>query len=411
MKRTGSGTGGDHVASRGFVSRRSIAGIVAVAFALEGAGAQGRIPRTTGVALEPTFFSWSFATPLDHDSARVKSLSQIALPFSVVVPLGDRWTLDASGAYTTGTVKLEDESGNDAGSLDLNGPTDVKLRVVGRVAGDAVLLTLGVNAPTGLTKLDETEVVALRAIGAPVLHMPAPTLGSGFGASAGVVFAREVGSWALAFGTSYELRSSYTALEAEIAGGAATTDLDPSDVTHVSLGADRLVGAHRLSLLATGDVFGDATLRLQSGGGEAEGTYKLGPAISFLALLELGVPGLRELSFAIIDRYRSSYRGLDGATASGSSGNAIEFMGRLRTGGPGRIGFVVGADAWMDTGLEVDNSIATAATTAAGLLVGVSIPTGSYALEPFVRANFGNVDTGPRSSSVSGLGFGVMLRR
>jgi hypothetical protein len=387
-----------------------VAGVAAMTIAIDRAGAQARIPRTTGVSLEPTFFSWSFATPLDHDSARVKSLSQIALPFSVVVPLGDRWTFDASGAYTTGQVKLEDEDGNDAGSLDLNGPTDVKLRLVGRVAGDAVLLTLGVNAPTGLTKLDDSEVVALRAIGAPALQMPAPTLGGGFGASAGIVLAREMGSWALAFGTSYELRSSYTALEAEIADGA-TTDLDPSDVTHVSLGADRLIGGHRLSLLATGDVFGDATLRLQSGGGEAEGTYKLGPAFSFLALLELGVPGLRELSIAVIDRYRSSYQGFDGATAEGSSGNAIELQARLRTGQPGRIGFVVGADAWMDTGLEVDNSIATSAATAAGLLLGVSIPTGTYALEPFVRANFGTVDTGPRSTSATGLGFGVTLRR
>jgi hypothetical protein len=164
-------------------------------------------------------------------------------------------------------------------------------------------------------------------------------------------------------------------------------------------------------LLATGDVFGDATLRLESPSGAAEGTYKLGPAVSFLALLELGVPGLRELSFAVVDRYRSSYRGLDGATAPGSSGNAIELMARLRTGRPGGIGFVVGADAWMDTGLEVDESIATAATTAGGLLLGVSIPTGSYALEPFVRAHFGTVDTGSRSSSATGLGFGVALRR
>lgn len=359
-----------------------------------------------------TWSTWRFDTPVPADTDRVGRVSQFSFPLGVVIPLGARWTFDVTGAYAMGEVQLTDTSGTRTRTLDLRGPTDLKLRLVGHMASDRLLLNLGLNAPSGLSSLDGDELRALRIVGAPPLRMPSPTLGSGLGGTAGLVLAQRAGSWALAAGASYELRSQYTPIDAAIAGITSTTELNPGDAVHLSLGADRLIGPHRLSFLAGYDHYGKDAISLTANGApQVGGEYRLGPSISGLMLLELGVPGMQELSVAIVDRYRDNYHGLDGRRVDGSNGNQLDARLQARFGVPRRFGWWFGVDGHVDSGLDVDQSLATAAMSAFGSSLGLSLPIGAVSLEPSVRGSVGTFDTGAVSTRATGFGVSVTLVR
>ena len=61
----------------------------------------------------PQFNYWTFSSSnavqpdqLGGDSVRVAHVWQFSIPIDVAIPIGDRFTVDASGAYQTGTVQL-----------------------------------------------------------------------------------------------------------------------------------------------------------------------------------------------------------------------------------------------------------------------------------------------------------------
>jgi hypothetical protein len=368
-----------------------------------------------GVTVQPTVRSWRFAEPLTQDSSRITGVSQLALPLGTTVALGDRWTLDLHSAWMRGTVHREGAGGGggDGGDLTLDGFTDVRLRLVGRIVGDHVLLTLGANVPTGATQLGGRRLDALRILGAPALRFAVPTLGVGAGGTAGIVVARQARGWALAFGTSYEMRGRYNPIEASIVGGGAALDLDPGDALHLSVAADRLVGRHRLSLLVAGDVYGDDRLDFGTASGSgspgAQGRYRLGPTLLGAALLDLAIPGYREFAVSVQHRYRTRFTGMDGTRVAGTSGQVLDAGLSTLRGRPGGVGFIARADGSFDTGLAIDDSFATAGAVTGGLTLGLSIPVRGQRLEPFVRGEIGRLDTGPESTQGRALTAGLTV--
>jgi len=369
----------------------------------DAAEAQGDVTAVSVGAL-PLYQRWSFGTPIDQDTLRVTGISQLAVPVSVFVPLGERFTLDAVGAYVRGRVELE--GGDD---LTLDGLADVRVRLVGRLRGDNVLLTAGLTLPTGTTGLSGSGLDALRLTGAPSLRLPVPALGTGFGATLGLVLARQAGPWALALGTSYELRGTYSPIESIIAGVTSATDLNPGDALHVSLGADRLLGQSRLALLLAGDVYGDDRITAGESSSRLTSSYRLGPTIRALAQLDLAIRGYREFAVYAQVRHRTPFTGIDGAEVDGSTGTVFDVGVSTVRGRPRGVGLVLRADAMIDSGLEVDNSLATAGATVLGATVGLSVPLRRGVLEPFVRLQRGRFDTGPAETAATGLAFGVTL--
>ncbi len=75
---------------------------------------------------------------------------------------------------------------------------------------------------------------------------------------------------------------------------------------------------------------------------------------------------------AIVDRYRDNYRGLDGRRVDGSNGNQLDARLQARFGAPRRFGWWFGIDGHVDSGLDVDQSLATAAMSAIGGSLGLS---------------------------------------
>ena len=342
------------------------------------------------------------------DGVRVRRASQLSVPIAVVVPLGARWTMDLATAYTTGVVTLarDDAAAGAAGQYRLDGLADVRLRAVGRLVGDNVLVTLGANAPTGRASLRDEQLGALRVLAAPALALSTPALGTGPGGTAGVVLARSVGSWALAAGASYELRGAYQPIATLAAGAPATDDpgldFDPGDALHLSLGTDRLVGESRATLGVTVDLFGADRLR----GGPLPGTVavRLGPLVTAEWQLRMAPHGLRELRLAVVDRYRFPYA-RDGEAVPGTGGNYLDASVDAVWPLSRSTGILAALDGRHHSGLPVDDSFATARVLAGGLALGLVHDVGAYRVQPLLRARYGTLETAAgRPTPIVGLG-------
>jgi hypothetical protein len=387
---------------------RLCAALLAALGASRAADAQERTGPTATATLSPIWQRWTFATPITQDTNRVHQVEQTLLPMALMLPFSENWRMDIVGGYAIGSVELDSVNGKPR-TLELSGPTDVRVRLTGRMASDHVILTLGVNAPSGKTKLTGPALEATQILGAPGLRMPAAVLGNGFGATAGLVVARRLFGWAVALGSAYELRNSYSPIEATISGVSSPTDLDPGDAIHISLGADRVLGNHRLAFAAITDIYGQDRLSLTQREITATSTYKLGRTTTVLAQADLAVPKFSEFGAYAQIRHRAAFEDANGVAAEGSSGNVFEAGVRTTLGKPRWFGLILRGDALIDSGLEIDDSMATAAMNVLAGTVGIYVPMGSASLIPYARFQNGTMDTGPQSSSVRGLSAGVIL--
>jgi len=403
------------------VDARALAAGVTLALAacLTPAGAQERLLPARSANIGPVFERWSFGSGLVQPSSdgtskvELKTASAWSVPFSASIGLGERWALDFSTAYSNGTVQLGDADpslGRDEYSL--SGFTDVRARLTGRLVGDNVIATIGANLPSGTTSLDPEEFAALRVLSAPALAMQTPALGTGFGATAGVVLARQISTWAWAFGASYELRRTYTPLSFS---GALAPDMDPGDALHLTLGADGLVGQSGMTLAFTTDVFTDDKLEtsVSSGGASesAEVTTHLGPIFTIDWQLRVAAPSLRELTVYAIDRYRTPYeRG--GRRVEESSGNYLDAGVRAVFPASPNTGVLSAINLRHQTGLKADSTLATAATVGAGVTLGiVQSFAGGLSLQPFVRLDYGKIKSVDASATGTGIAAGISLGR
>src|SRR5262245_61480354 len=118
--------------------RRSIVGVLATAFVVPAAlSAQGLSFRVA-----PQFVTYTF------DVAGSKStISQFAVPIAVALPLGSRFSFDVATAFANATF---DADGGDKSTI--SGLTDTQLRL-NFTAGSAVMITAGLNLPTGQYKV------------------------------------------------------------------------------------------------------------------------------------------------------------------------------------------------------------------------------------------------------------------
>ena len=339
----------------------------------------------------------------------VENATQVSIPFSVMYPFfGGRWSLDAAGSYATGEVRLKDPDAALGGitRYRLQGFTDVRVRATGRLVGDNVVVTLGGSLPTGPTKLNGEELAALRVLAAPALGLQSPSVGLGPTFTGGVVVARQFGGWAWAGGASYEMRGEYNPVGA-IAAGLPEADYDPGDAVHLSLGTEGLLGQHAMTLTAGMDLVSRDELRAGSAGA-AIGEVKFGPVYSLDWTLRVGTHAFRELTLFVSDRYRTSYE-RDGVEQDGSDGNYLEAGVRAVRPVNRRLDLLLGLNLRHHTGLDVDDALATAATASGGLTVGLSRALGAVLVQPYVRGQFGTIDTGGESVSLTGVAFGVAL--
>lgn len=392
----------------------------ALVLSASAAEAQETLLPSTGWGIGFGLSALHFDKAIPQANGAVADIVEVAVPFRVRTVRG-RWSVDLSGAGAYGAVHLKpndasaSSNGDDGERLvTIGGPTDLKLRVTGPVVGDNTLVTAGFNLPTGKVGLNSDETAALQALGAPASHMPVGAFGAGTGVTLGVIQVIQRGDWAFALGASGEQRTEYSPIALALSTGKAETKVKPGTAAHVTAGLDHPLGEGRWSLMFVGDMYSKDQITSSGGGTSASSnSYTLGPQFTVMTQVALAARGWREASLGAAIRSRSAFSDSSGTKVSGSAGSYLEAsIGGVRGGSTGA-GFIIGADARWHSGLTFTDALVGAATTAAGVTLGVERAGKSTLTRWTLHGQYGTFDTGRASATGMGitLGMSVSARR
>src|SRR4051812_3320855 len=174
----------------------------------------------------------------------------MAIPLYAMVPILPNFSLDIGTAFATATV----ENTTTGSSSDISGLTDTQLRANYTFGQDLVVVTAGLNVPTGSATVDPGELEAATRIGSDFLTFPISGFGSGFGFTGGVAIAQPFGSWNLGVGASMRQSGEYEPFRDE---AGVATKFQPGPEYRARLGLDHPFGAGRMSFGLTFSKFGD----------------------------------------------------------------------------------------------------------------------------------------------------------
>jgi hypothetical protein len=218
-------------------SRLSVA---ALALFVSAVPASAQLPFDASVRVAPQVVSYRIAAPVDE------RITEFAFPMFVAIPFGRQIVFDVGTAYAQSEVV--------SGSFTsrINGMTDTQLRLSYTTPNESVVLTGGVNLPTGRATAGASELLAASRIGSDFLDFPISNMGTGMGVTAGVAFAHSFAHWNLGVGGSARKTSSYEPFRF----GDTTFRYQPGDEYRVRVGADRAVGEGQLMLGVSYSTFG-----------------------------------------------------------------------------------------------------------------------------------------------------------
>ena len=220
---------------------RAAAGLLVLALAAPEARGQG--VSETAVIVQPTFTTFTFGS-----GAGQRVVSQVAFPLVFGIPINERLSIDVTTAYASSKVTVDDSTAS-----SINGLTDTQIRANFRLGGDQVVLTIGLNLPTGQYSVPEDQQEAAGQIGNDFLNYPISSMGNGFAGTGGVAYARPIGTWNFGAGASMRKSTEFAAFS------VASSDFrfTPADEYRVRLSADRPVGDGEMNVGLTYSVFGE----------------------------------------------------------------------------------------------------------------------------------------------------------
>ena len=174
-------------------------------------------------------------------------ISELVVPIAGVYRPTDRLSFDIATAYARAT-----NNATGAPESRISGLTDTQLRASWIFGDDAIVLTGGVNLPTGQATATEPQFRAAGQIGNDFLLFPISSMGSGLAATGGIAVARPLGSWNVGAGASFRYASEYEPYEFN----NVRSRYQPGSEYRARLGVDRPVGAGRFTLGTTFSAFG-----------------------------------------------------------------------------------------------------------------------------------------------------------
>lgn len=194
------------------------------------------------LAVIPQYVSMKIGT-----GTSAKTVTQLSVPFIVVVPITSRFNIDVATAYATSEVSSEGKT-----SSSINGLTDTQVRANLTLGSDAVVFTVGANIPTGQYTIPEGQAEAAGQIGNDFLIFPTSSYGSGLSGTGGVAAARSLGNWNLGIAASFRKSTEFDAFNIS----NKTFTFTPADEVRARVGLDRMLGNGRLTLGVSYSAFG-----------------------------------------------------------------------------------------------------------------------------------------------------------
>lgn len=287
----------------------------------------------SSVRLAPQYQSYDLKTPLNE------KISSFSLPIFFVVPISPQLSVDVGTSYAMANLKRTTFSGSGTTTTtesEMSGLTDTQIRGSYAFGQDMVVLTAGVNLPTGSATIEPDQLDAATRIGSDFLLFPISGFGSGLGFTGGVAFAKPVGEWNLGVGTSVRYSGEYEPYRD--ATGVATK-FTPGPEYRVRFGADMPYGTGRMSFGLTYSTFGDdkANATTVSSGDRIVGQFAMNNSLK----------NETDYSLVIWNLYRTSGTLIGGSEApSGNITNALLAFG-VRAPGDVRVEPSVETRFWM----------------------------------------------------------------
>ena len=180
------------------------------------------------------------------DAPAATTISQFAFPVFVLIPAGDRFTFDIGTSYARTRVT------SGTRTSEISGLTDTQVRGNLTLGSDFVVLTAGLNLPTGTSSVTLDQFEAAGLIGNDFLAFPISNMGTGFAITGGVALARPIGQWNVGLGGAVRRSASFEPFDIP----DQSLRFQPGTEYRVRLGVDRTVGAGRAALGLTYSAFG-----------------------------------------------------------------------------------------------------------------------------------------------------------
>lgn len=202
-----------------------------------------------GARIAPQFHSYDIQAPSNT------KISEFSVPIFVLIPVTGPLSLDVGTSYAQSTVD-QTNNGTKVHST-ISGLTDTQIRANYTLGNDAVVITAGVNLPTGQTTVKTNQQLAAGLIASDFLAFPINNMGTGFGATGGLAFAQPLGDWNVGLGLSMRRSSQYDPFDA---GGGPALHYQPGNEYRARGGIDHAFGTGRVSLGLTYSTFGNDNL-------------------------------------------------------------------------------------------------------------------------------------------------------
>jgi hypothetical protein len=202
------------------------------------AGAQGE----KAVIIAPQLTSYTLGS-----GASKSTISQTAVPFMVLLPFSERFSMDLTSAFASSTA----ETGATEGKI--SGLTDTQIRANFTPSSRSLIFTIGLNIPTGQYTIPEDQQEAAGQIGNDFLNYPVSSMGNGLAGTGGVAYARTLGTWNLGLGTSFRKSTEFAAFSV----ASSEFRFQPADEIRLQLGLDRPVGDGQVEFGLSYSAFGE----------------------------------------------------------------------------------------------------------------------------------------------------------
>ncbi len=172
-------------------------------------------------SLRMIYSNWSIG-----QSAGSIDISQLMFPVGGFFPLQDNLEMRFFAANASNRVDIGDEE------YTLSGMSDIRLQLNGSMSDDRILLSMGINLPTGKKKLShEEEQLVMAVLTQNYVSFPIRRLGEGLGINFLAGTAMSSGNSRLGGTIMYQFNGSYEAYEDE-------GDYKPGNMLSISANAD-----------------------------------------------------------------------------------------------------------------------------------------------------------------------------
>jgi hypothetical protein len=329
------------------------------------------------VRLGPQSYSYKIKTPVNE------TVSELAFPLFVRVPVLPALTVDVGTAYATARYERRINDSTTTTS-QMNGLTDTQLRANYAFGQDFVVVTAGLNLPTGSATIAATDLDAATRIGSDFLAFPVSGFGSGFGMTGGVAIARPAGEWNLGLATSLRNSSEYEPFKQP---NDSVVKFDPGMEVRTRVSVDHPFGTGRIAFGVTYSKVGDDKAN--------SATFNTGNRILGQVVVNSSLKNGTDYTLVLWNLYRSSGTLMNaGESPSGNITNALMSFG-IR--GPADVGIEPSVEAKVFTQQNERTSFL------ANMGLRFYINRGTWAAVPGFGFSFGQMAAGSSSATVTGM--------